>query len=274
MLGAIRIGIWVADGFQIAARSAGSKPVVPTTRGIPRVRAALASIRAAAVRQREVDHDVDRRDPAGSDEQSETPERRHPARRPASSTELRDGPLAPGAAPSFSAGSSAINWINRVPIRPVAPWMPIERIVSGHGRCVPLFKLPAVRLGFRVQGDRPDDVVEVVGDDDRPVGETRSPDAPAAQHLVELSLVGAVIGDGGRRVLELVAGQDADDAVRRGDHALLAQPPGPGHAGRAGRLAAQSARSHPRLRIHDLLVADHRAPPRCRNPAPAGISSD
>ncbi len=91
-----------------------------------------------------------------------------------------------------------------------------------------------------------------------PVGETRSPDAPAAQNLVELSLIGTVVGDSGRRVLELVAGQDTDDAVRRGDHALLTQPLGTGNAGRAGRLAPHSPRADPGLGVHDLLVVDHR----------------
>ena len=39
--------------------------------------------------------------------------------------------------------------------------------------------------------------------------------------LVELLLVGGVVGDGGGRVFELVAGEDADDAVARGDDPLL-----------------------------------------------------
>ena len=71
-----------------------------------------------------------------------------------------------------------------------------------------------IRLG--IEGDRPDDVVEVVGDDDRAVGEPGAADAAAAQHLLEVVLVGAVVGDGRGRVLELVAGQDADDAVATG----------------------------------------------------------
>ena len=74
-----------------------------------------------------------------------------------------------------------------------------------------------------------------------PIGESRPADAARSQHLVELILVGAVVGDRGRRVLELVAGQDAHDPVRRGDHALFAQPLGTGDAGGAGGLAAQPA---------------------------------
>ena len=102
---------------------------------------------------------------------------------------------------------------------------------------------PRRRIG--IEGDRPDDVVEVVGDDDRPIGEPGAADAPAAEHLLEVLLVGAVIGDRGRRVLELVAGQDADDAVAGGDDPLLAEPLGPGHARGAGGLAAEAARRRP-----------------------------
>ena len=57
--------------------------------------------------------------------------------------------------------------------------------------------------------------------DDRAIGEARALDAATAQHLVELGLVCAVVRDRCGRVLELMAGQDADDAVGRRDHALV-----------------------------------------------------
>ena len=59
----------------------------------------------------------------------------------------------------------------------------------------------------------PDDVVEVVGDDDRPIREAGPMHAAAAQNLLEVLLVGAVIGHGCRRILELVSGQNADHAI-------------------------------------------------------------
>ena len=109
----------------------------------------------------------------------------------------------------------------------------------------------------RVEGDRADDVVQIVGHHDWAIGETRPEHASRSQHLIELSLVGAVVGDRGRGVLELMPGQDAHHAVRRGDHALFPQPLGSGDAGGAGGLAAQPSGPHPGLRIHDFLVRYH-----------------
>ena len=79
------------------------------------------------------------------------------------------------------------------------------------------------RLG--VEADGADDVVEVIRHDDRAVGEAGAADAPAAEDAVELVLIGRVVGDGGRRVLQLVAGEDADDAIARGDDPLVAELP-------------------------------------------------
>ena len=63
--------------------------------------------------------------------------------------------------------------------------------------------------------NRLDDLVEIVVDRHGAVGEGGPAHAAAAQHLVELLLVGRVIGDRGRGVLELMAGEDADDALAR-----------------------------------------------------------
>ena len=76
----------------------------------------------------------------------------------------------------------------------------------------------AARIGatcrrLTVQSDRLDDFVEIVGHGHGAIGEGGPADAAAAEHLVELLLVGRVVGDRGGRVLELMAGQDADDAL-------------------------------------------------------------
>ena len=47
-----------------------------------------------------------------------------------------------------------------------------------------------------------DDFVAIVADGDRAIGEGRAVDTAAAQHLVEMFLVGAVISDRGLGVLK------------------------------------------------------------------------
>ena len=54
---------------------------------------------------------------------------------------------------------------------------------------------------------------QVVGHGDGAIGERGPADAPAAEHLVEMLLVGGVVGHVAVGVLELVAGEDADDAL-------------------------------------------------------------
>src|SRR3954466_2510277 len=106
------------------------------------------------------------------------------------------------------------------------------------------FALPSAVLQDRllaVELDRFDDFAEIVGDGDGAVREAGAADAAAAEDFVELVLVGGVIGDGGGGVFELVAGEDADDALVGADDALIAEEAGTGDAGGAGRLAAEAA---------------------------------
>src|SRR5436309_15568597 len=98
----------------------------------------------------------------------------------------------------------------RCPIRPQAPLTPMVIFMGGFSR-----------LGVYL--NRLDDLVQVVGHLNGAVGESGSANAALAQDFVEGLLVGAVIGDSGGRVFELMAGQDADDALARLDHAFLAQ---------------------------------------------------
>ena len=55
-------------------------------------------------------------------------------------------------------------------------------------------------------------------------------------------------------VLELMAGEDADDALVGADDALLAEQPRAGDAGGAGRLAAEAAGADLGLGVEDFLV--------------------
>ena len=63
-----------------------------------------------------------------------------------------------------------------------------------------------------------------------------------------------VVGDRRGRVLELVAGEDADDALARGDDAFLAEQLRAGDAGGAGRFAAEAVGADLGLGVEDLLV--------------------
>src|SRR5438105_494876 len=84
---------------------------------------------------------------------------------------------------------------------------------------------------LRIHLNRLDNLVQVVGHLHGPVGESGPADAPVAEDFVEGLLVSAVIGDRGGRILELVAGENADDALACGDDPFLAQLAGAGHAG-------------------------------------------
>ena len=121
-----------------------------------------------------------------------------------------------------------------------------------HSMQVPL----AVSHVLTVQLDRLDDFVEIVRHGHGAVGEGGAADAAAAEHFVELLLVGRMIGHGGRGVFQLVAGEDADDALVGPDDALGHQLLHAGHAGRAGRFAAQPAGAHLGLGVEDFLVGD------------------
>ena len=76
-----------------------------------------------------------------------------------------------------------------------------------------------------------------------------------AEHIVERLLIRAVIGDRGGRILELMAGQDADDAIVGGDDAFLPQLARAGDAGGRGRFAAETAGADLGLGVEDLLIA-------------------
>ena len=110
---------------------------------------------------------------------------------------------------SVTPGSSAMSWTSRRPIRPEAPCNPdaepvlSERdatqltsfLVSSQSISHLLSAMPVAgshgdwcktrpasrRFGLGVQGDRPDDIIEIVGHDHRPVGEParRTPRLPS-----------------------------------------------------------------------------------------------
>ena len=48
--------------------------------------------------------------------------------------------------------------------------------------------------------------------------------------------------------------EDANDAIVSRNHSLFSEEPRPGHAGRAGRLTANSTRPDFRFCIQDLLI--------------------
>ena len=83
-----------------------------------------------------------------------------------------------------------------------------ERTDCGRPRSVP---------GYisTIQFDRPNDFFEIVFDLHGPIGERGPVDAAAAEHAVEFILIVRVIGDGGGRIFELMAGEDAHDALAR-----------------------------------------------------------
>ena len=117
--------------------------------------------------------------------------------------------------------------------------------------------------------DRLDDLLQVVGHGDGAVGKGGACDAAAAQHLVELLAVGRVVGDRGGGVLELMAGEDADHALVGPITPSATSALGAGHAGGAGRLAAQAAGAHLGLGVENLLVAHLADHARRTTPGPA-----
>src|SRR6476620_7210277 len=66
------------------------------------------------------------------------------------------------------------------------------------------------------------DLPQIIWHRDGPVGERGAADAAAAEDLVELLLIGRVIGDGRGGVLELMAGENADNPLVGPNHALIA----------------------------------------------------
>src|SRR5258707_678341 len=88
-----------------------------------------------------------------------------------------------------------------------------------------------------------------------PAAVNRAPGSPAfAQDAVELLLVGRVVGDRCRGVLQLMTGEYAGHAVTRGDDALLAEQLGAGDAGGAGWFAAEAVGAHLGLGVEHLLI--------------------
>ena len=79
MLGAIKIGIWVDEHFQVSPLDSASKPVVPTTRGIFRVRQHSAIAGAADGSEKSIMTSI--ADVGGQDVQSKTPRGRDASQR-------------------------------------------------------------------------------------------------------------------------------------------------------------------------------------------------
>src|SRR5437868_8580481 len=73
----------------------------------------------------------------------------------------------------------------------------------------------------RIQLDRLDDLFEVVADLYGAVGERGPLDAALAEDFVKGLLVGAVVRHRRGRVFELVAGENANDALARGNDFFL-----------------------------------------------------
>ena len=66
-----------------------------------------------------------------------------------------------------------------------------------------------------VEPNRLDDLAQVVGHGHRSIGERGAAHATTPQDLVELVLIGRVVGHRGRGIFELMASQNADDAIDR-----------------------------------------------------------
>src|SRR5262249_59679848 len=81
-----------------------------------------------------------------------------------------------------------------------------------------------------------------------------APDATLTQYFVKGLLIRTVISDGRGRVLELVSGQDADNAFTGCNHALLLEPAGPSHAGSGRGFTTEAAGPDLGFRIEDLLI--------------------
>lgn len=73
----------------------------------------------------------------------------------------------------------------------------------------------------RVELYRFDDRVDLIGDGDGSIGIGCAGDTAAAEDFVEFLLIGGVIGDRRCRVFELMAGQNANDAILHPDDPLL-----------------------------------------------------
>ena len=111
------------------------------------------------------------------------------------------------------------------------------------------------------------DRLELIFDDDGAVGGGGLGDSGFAKHggvgVVlggcgggETRGIDGVVRDGGGRVFELVAGEDADDSVAGGDHPLLTEQFGSGDAGGAGGFAAEAAGSDLGFGFQDQFVRD------------------
>ena len=106
-----------------------------------------------------------------------------------------------------------------------------------------------------VEMDCPNDFVEVVRHGDGPIGESRPAYTPAAEHLVELILIGRVVGDRGGGVLELVARQNANDPLIGCDGSFVDEVFCPGHFKLGRRTYRCWKRSgHGNMNLHDALV--------------------
>ena len=105
-----------------------------------------------------------------------------------------------------------------------------------------------------IQLNRADDFFEIVLDLNSAVGKLGAGDAAAAEYVIEFVLIVRMVRDGGRRVFQLVASEDAHDALVWRDDAFLTQHLGAGDTGRAGGLAAQTVGADLCFGVEHLLI--------------------
>ena len=97
-------------------------------------------------------------------------------------------------------------------------------------------------------------LIQIIGNRDGAVCEGGPADSAASQDAIKFVLIGCVVGNRRGGILKLVPGEDTDHTLVGLDDSFLTQAFGSGHAGRAGRLAAQTSGSDLGFGVKDLLI--------------------
>ena len=101
-----------------------------------------------------------------------------------------------------------------------------------------------------------DDGIHIIFDDNRSVGKSGGADAVRRVGFGQLGVGLGVVSDGRGRILEQVAGEDADDALGGVDQAALDQFARAGDAGGAGGFAAEAPATDLGLGVENFLIGD------------------